>query len=54
MRNDFSFFFAVTDEKFDKNDFDSKVKKSDQISTKGIEVGIFFILEINIPNLLIA
>jgi prolyl-tRNA synthetase len=42
MRNDFSSFYAVTDEKFDKNDFDLKVKKSDQISTKGIEVGHIF------------
>ena len=39
MRNDFSSFYSVTDEKFNKEDFDSKVKKDDQISTKGIEVG---------------
>ena len=42
MRNDFSSFYAVTDEKFNKNNFDSRVKKSDQISTKGIEVGHIF------------
>jgi prolyl-tRNA synthetase len=42
MRNDFSSFYAVTDEKFNKNDFDSNVKKSDQISTKGIEVAHIF------------
>jgi prolyl-tRNA synthetase len=42
MRNDFSSFYAVTDEKFNQNDFDSKVKKNDQISTKGIEVGHIF------------
>jgi prolyl-tRNA synthetase len=42
MRNDFSSFYAATDEKFNKNDFDSKVKKSDQISKKGIEVGHIF------------
>ena len=42
MRNDFSSFYAVTDEKFDKNTFDSKVKKNDQVSTKGIEVGHIF------------
>jgi len=42
MRNDFSSFYAVTDEKFDKNNFDSKVKKGDQISAKGIEVGHIF------------
>ena len=42
MRNDFSSFYAVTDEKFNKKDFDIKVKKMDQISTKGIEVGHIF------------
>jgi len=42
MTSDFSSFYAVTDEKFNKNDFDSKVKKSDQISAKGIEVGHIF------------
>ncbi len=42
MRNEFSSFYAVTDEKFNKNDFDSKVKKIDQISTRGIEVGHIF------------
>ena len=42
MRNDFSSFYAVTDDKFNKKDFDSKVKKDDQISTKGIEVGHIF------------
>jgi len=42
MRNDFSSFYAVTDEKFNKNDFDLKVKKSDQIAAKGIEVGHIF------------
>jgi len=42
MRNDFSSFYAVTDEKFNKNDFDTNVKKVDQISKKGIEVGHIF------------
>jgi prolyl-tRNA synthetase len=42
MRNDFSSIYAVTDEKFNKNDFDLKVKKGDQIFTKGIEVGHIF------------
>jgi len=42
MRNDFLTFYAVTDDKFKKADFDSKVKKDDQISTKGIEVGHIF------------
>jgi len=42
MRDEFSSFYAVTDEKFNKNDFDVKVKKNDQISAKGIEVGHIF------------
>ncbi len=42
MRNDFSKIYAVTDEKFNKEEFDSKVKKSDQVITKGIEVGHIF------------
>ena len=51
MRNDFSKFYSVTDEKFDSNDFNKKVKKNDQLQTKGIEVGHIFILEINIPTM---
>jgi len=42
MRNDFSSCYAVTDEKFNKKDFDLKVKKNNQISAKGIEVGHIF------------
>ena len=42
MRNDFKSFYAVTDDKFIKKIFDLKVKKNDQISTKGIEVGHIF------------
>jgi len=42
MRNDFSSFYAATDEKFNKKNFDLNVKLSDQISTKGIEVGHIF------------
>ena len=42
MRNVYSSFYAVTDEKFNKKDFDTMVKKGDQISTKGIEVGHIF------------
>ena len=42
MRNDFSSFYSVTDEKFNKKDFDLKVKNEDQVSTKGIEVGHIF------------
>ena len=42
MRNNFSSFYAATDEKFNKSDFDSRVKKGDQICAKGIEVGHIF------------
>ncbi len=42
MRNDFAKFYAVTDDKFNSKDFDSNVKKNDQMQTKGIEVGHIF------------
>ena len=42
MRNDFSKFYAVTDDKFKSEDFDKNVKKNDQLQTKGIEVGHIF------------
>ena len=42
MREDFSKFYAVTDDKFKKDEFDKHVKKSDQLQTKGIEVGHIF------------
>ncbi len=42
MRKDFSQFYAVTDEKFNKEEFNKKIKKEDQIETKGIEVGHIF------------
>ncbi len=42
MRDDFSKFYAVTDDKFKVQDFDNNVKKSDQLQTKGIEVGHIF------------
>ena len=42
MRNDFSKFYAVTDNKFKAEDFDKNVRKSDQLQTKGIEVGHIF------------
>ena len=42
MRNEFSSFYAATDEKFDKNEFNTRVKKEDQILAKGIEVGHIF------------
>ncbi|MAV77111.1 MAG: proline--tRNA ligase [Candidatus Marinimicrobia bacterium] len=42
MREDFSKFYAVTDDKFKEDEFDKNVKKSDQLQTKGIEVGHIF------------
>ena len=42
MRDDFSKFYAVTDEKFKQNEFDQNVKKANQVQTKGIEVGHIF------------
>ena len=42
MRDDFSKFYAVTDDKFKKDDFDNNVKKENQLKTKGIEVGHIF------------
>jgi len=42
MREDFSSIYSATDEKFNKSDFDKKVKKSNQVVTKGIEVGHIF------------
>ncbi len=42
MREDFTRIYAVTDEKFKKEDFNKFVKKEDQITTKGIEVGHIF------------
>ena len=42
MRKDFSSIYAATDEKFNKNEFHQKVKKENQMITKGIEVGHIF------------
>ena len=42
MREDFSSIYAVTDEKYKEKDFNEKVKKENQIKTKGIEVGHIF------------
>ena len=42
MREDFTKIYAVTDEKYKKEDFIKLVKKENQIVTKGIEVGHIF------------
>ena len=38
MRDDFSKFYAVTDDKFKSGEFDKSVKKNDQMQTKGIHL----------------
>ena len=42
LRKKYDEFYAVTDDKFNKEDFEKKVKKENQLITKGIEVGHIF------------
>jgi len=42
LREKYDTFYAVTDDKFSKDDFEKKVKKNNQLVTKGIEVGHIF------------
>ena len=42
MLKDFSSVYAATDDKFEKSEFDKRVKKQNQMITKGIEVGHIF------------
>ena len=42
MREDFNKIYAVTDEKFKKDEFDKNVNKENQMVTRGIEVGHIF------------
>ena len=42
MREDYAKIYAVTDDKFDEKEFDQKIKKENQLKTKGIEVGHIF------------
>ena len=42
VRKEFESIYAVTDEKYEKNEFDKKVTKANQVITKGIEVGHIF------------
>ena len=42
LRKKYDSFYAVTDDKFKKEDFEKKVKKENQLTTKGIEVGHIF------------
>ena len=42
MRSEFGKYYAVTDDKFNKKEFDQRVNKKDQLETRGIEVGHIF------------
>jgi len=42
LRKKYDEFYAVTDDKFKKEDFERNVKKKNQLLTKGIEVGHIF------------
>ena len=42
LRDEYDQFYAVTDDKFKKEDFEKKVEKKNQLATKGIEVGHIF------------
>jgi len=42
LRKKYEKFYAVTDEKFDKSDFEKKVLENNRLITKGIEVGHIF------------
>ena len=42
LRNKFEKFYSVTDEKFDKEEFETKVTEENRLITKGIEVGHIF------------
>ena len=42
LRNKYEKFYSVTDEKFNKEEFESKVTEGNRLITKGIEVGHIF------------
>tara|TARA_B100000963_G_scaffold357193_1_gene378809 strand:+ start:4 stop:1338 length:1335 start_codon:yes stop_codon:yes gene_type:complete len=42
LRKNFEEFYSVTDEKFNKNEFEKKVSEKNRLKTKGIEVGHIF------------
>ena len=42
MRDEFSKFYAVTDDKFNKSEFEKKVETKNRLVTRGIEVGHIF------------
>ena len=42
LRGEFEQFYSVTDEKFNKNEFEKNVEENNRLQTKGIEVGHIF------------
>ena len=42
LRNDYEKFYSVTDEKFNKEEFENKIPTEHRVNTKGIEVGHIF------------
>ena len=42
MRKKFEKYYSVTDEKFNKEEFENKVAEENRLITKGIEVGHIF------------
>ena len=42
LRKKYEQFYSVTDEKFNKDEFENKVSKENRLQTKGIEVGHIF------------
>ena len=42
MREKYEKYYSVTDEKFNKEDFEKKVSQENRLITKGIEVGHIF------------
>ena len=42
LRKEYNTYYAVTDEKFNQNEFDSNVTSENKLETKGIEVGHIF------------
>ena len=42
LRNKYEKFYSVTDEKFNKEEFEKKVSEENRLKTKGIEVGHIF------------
>ena len=46
LRKEYNKYYAVTDEKFNQNEFDSNVTSENKLETKGIEVGHIFYLSL--------